>query len=149
VTASILLCDDEVHIIRAAEIKFRRAGYDVRCAHDGQQAWELIEEQCPDLLITDCQMPRMNGLQLVERARSHEETMSLPIIMLTAKGFELVPAEIIAKWNVEDVLPKPFSPRELLRRAEEILARRRPECAPIAEADCCVDTVVDPQAPAH
>jgi DNA-binding response OmpR family regulator len=58
--------------------------------------------------------------------------------MLTAKGFELVPAEIIAKWNVEDVLPKPFSPRELLRRAEEILARRSASDTQSTgnEADC-------------
>ena len=61
----ILLCDDEVHILRAAEFKLKRAGYDVQTASDGQEAWEHIQAQPPDILITDCQMPRLDGLGLV------------------------------------------------------------------------------------
>ncbi len=46
-TKRILLCDDEIHILRAAEFKFKRAGYDVEIAGDGQEAWEAIERQSP------------------------------------------------------------------------------------------------------
>ena len=86
---SILLCDDDVHILRAAEIKFSRAGYDVRAATDGLEAWHEIERRCPDLVITDCQMPNMTGLELVDRVRGTPAVSHLPVIMLTAKGFEL------------------------------------------------------------
>ena len=68
-SAKVLLCDDEIHILRAAEFKLSRAGFDVRCATDGQEAWEAIERERPDLLITDFQMPRLNGLDLIQRIR--------------------------------------------------------------------------------
>ncbi len=67
-TKRILLCDDEIHILRAAEFKLKKAGYDVRIASDGQEAWEAIQRQKPDILITDCQMPRLDGLGLVAEA---------------------------------------------------------------------------------
>jgi len=120
----ILLCDDEIHILRAAEFKLKRAGFDVRIAGDGQEAWELIEEQCPDLVVTDCQMPRLDGLGLIARARQTEATVDLPFFMLTAKGLELSHEELAERWNVLGVLNKPFSPRELLRRIEEALESR-------------------------
>jgi two-component system, OmpR family, alkaline phosphatase synthesis response regulator PhoP len=119
-TKRILLCDDEIHILRAAEFKFKRAGYDVEIAGDGQEAWEAIERQTPDILITDCQMPRLDGFGLVERVRGNAATSDLPILMLTAKGFELSHRELTEKWNVLAVIAKPFSPRELLRRVDAV-----------------------------
>ncbi|HEX5443018.1 MAG TPA: response regulator [Pirellulales bacterium] len=116
--AKILLCDDEIHILRAAEFKLARAGYDVRCASDGQQAWELIEQERPDILITDFQMPRLNGLGLIERVRANPQTSDLIVMVLTAKGFEVSPQEMAERWGVAAVLAKPFSPRELLRQVE-------------------------------
>ena len=124
----ILLCDDEIHILRAAEFKLKRAGYDVQTACDGQEGWELIEANPPDLLVTDCQMPRLDGIGLTRRLREHPETRDLPVLMLTAKGFELSHEELAEKWDVLDVIGKPFSPRELLRRVDEILGK---EIAPV------------------
>ena len=118
----VLLCDDEIHILRAAEFKLKRAGYDVQIAGDGQEGWEAIEAQKPDILITDCQMPRLDGLGLVARIREHERTRDLPILMLTAKGFELSSENLAEKWDVIDVIAKPFSPRELLGRVDAILS---------------------------
>jgi len=117
----ILLCDDEIHIIKAAEIKFTRAGFEVRCAGDGQSGWEIIEQWLPDILITDCQMPRLNGIELSRRCREHERTRELPIVMLTAKGYELPKEELCREFNLTAVLPKPFSPRELVQTVERIL----------------------------
>ena len=70
-TKRILLCDDELHILRAAEFKFKRAGYDVVCASDGQEGWEQIQQCRPDIVVTDCQMPRLSGLGLAERIQPH------------------------------------------------------------------------------
>jgi DNA-binding response OmpR family regulator len=121
-TKRILLCDDEAHILRAAEFKFKRAGYEVFCAFDGQEGWELVQEHRPDIVVTDCQMPRMNGLQLAERIHTTPATTGLPVIMLSAKGFELSPAEIRDKYGIRALLAKPFSPRELFQRVEATLA---------------------------
>ncbi len=117
----ILLCDDEIHILRAAEFKLKKAGYDVRIASDGQEAWEAIQERKPDILITDYQMPRLDGLGLVQKVRENPLTADLPIFMLTAKGFELSHDDLAAKWNVMAVIAKPFSPRELLQRVNSVL----------------------------
>jgi two-component system, OmpR family, alkaline phosphatase synthesis response regulator PhoP len=117
----VLLCDDEIHILRAAEFKLKRAGYDVEIAGNGEEAWQIIERQAPDMLITDCQMPRLDGLGLVERVRNNPATAAMPIFMLTAKGFELSHDEMAEKWNVMAVIAKPFSPRELLQRVDAAL----------------------------
>jgi DNA-binding response OmpR family regulator len=110
----ILLCDDEIHIIKAAEFKLSRAGYEVECAGDGEFGWQAIQRRKPDLLITDCQMPRLSGLGLIERIRTNPAYADLPIYMLTAKGFELSQSELMQKWNVLGIIAKPFSPREVL-----------------------------------
>lgn len=118
----VLLCDDEIHILRAAEFKLKRAGYDVQTAGDGEEAWELIEASPPDILVTDYQMPRLDGFGLTRRVREHPSTRDLPVLMLTAKGFELSREELAEKWSVMGVIAKPFSPRELLETVQKILA---------------------------
>ena len=122
----ILLCDDEVHILRAAEFKFRRAGYEVLCANDGEEAWELIQRNAPDVVVTDCQMPRLNGLGLAERIHATLATSQIPVIMLTGKGFELSPEDLKEHYGVRLLLGKPFSPRELFQHVEAVLGLGAP-----------------------
>jgi DNA-binding response OmpR family regulator len=120
-TARVLLCDDDVVILKAAQFKLAAAGLDVECASDGQCGWEAIQRQRPDLLITDCQMPRLNGLELIQRVRSSPQFAGLPIFMLTGKDLELPHDELIHRWKVREVLGKPFSPRELLSKVIQAL----------------------------
>lgn len=122
----VLLCDDEIHILRAAEFKLKRAGYDVVCAHDGEQAWERIQDAPPDMLITDLQMPRLNGFGLVGRLRECEATKDIPVVMITAKGYELT-RDDSQRLHIRAVLAKPFSPRAVLELVKEHLGE--PEAA--------------------
>jgi DNA-binding response OmpR family regulator len=117
----ILLCDDEVHILRAAQFKLSTAGYEVQCAYNGLEGWQAIQRQRPNLLVTDLQMPGMNGIELTRKVREHAATRDLPILMLTAKGYELENQELESKWGVMAIMTKPFSPRELLRVVQNIL----------------------------
>jgi len=117
----VLLCDDEIHILRAAEFKLKKAGYDVHVATDGQEAWEAIQLQKPDIVITDYQMPRLDGFALVARLRENPATANLPVLMLTAKGYEVSHEDLAEKWQIMAVIAKPFSPRELLQRVNTIL----------------------------
>ena len=117
----LLLCDDEIHILRAAEFKLKRAGYAVRCAGDGQEGWEMIQADMPDIVVTDLQMPRMTGLDLARAVRDNEATRHLPILMLSAKGFEAEHTDQAKECGIVGVLAKPFSPRELLKIVEQIL----------------------------
>ena len=120
-TKRILLCDDEIHILRAAEFKLKRAGFEVDIAGDGEEGWQRILEHKPDILVTDCQMPRLDGLGLIRRLREHPETREIPALMLTAKGFELSAEELATELKVIRVLSKPFSPRELLEIVKGVL----------------------------
>jgi len=127
----ILLCDDELHILRAAEFKFKRAGYEVVCANDGQEGWEQIEHCRPDIVVTDCQMPRLSGLGLAERIRQTPATADLPVIMLSAKGFELSLEQLRSQYGIRCLMAKPFSPRELFARVEAVLAGEQVALAPL------------------
>ena len=115
----IVVCDDDSHIVLAVSLKLSRAGFDVKTARDGQEAWEEIARQAPDLVLTDCQMPRMDGLELSRRLRESPATREIPIFMLTAKGMELDAAELRENLGINRVIMKPFSPRDLLRAVEE------------------------------
>lgn len=125
----LLICDDEIHILRAAEFKLQRAGYQVQIACDGQEAWECLLANPPDLLLTDCQMPRLDGLGLIRRVRENPATRDLPVLMLTAKGFEIREEDLARDWNVLKLIAKPFSPRELLQTIQSILGPAEEDCA--------------------
>jgi DNA-binding response OmpR family regulator len=116
------MCDDDLPILRAAEIKLSRAGYRITLCGDGQEALEAIHRERPDLLLTDCQLPRLGGLELIQRLREDEATRDLPVLMLTGKGFELPVEELRDKWGVLAVIPKPFSPREVLKLIDGVFA---------------------------
>jgi DNA-binding response OmpR family regulator len=133
--AKLLICDDEVHILRAAEFKLKRAGYDVRTAFDGEEAWEAMQADLPDMLITDYQMPRLDGLQLIARCRETAATAKLPIVLLTAKGLELDQPGLIAKYKLGGIFGKPFSPRELQARVEQMVGKPAALATAAAESE--------------
>ena len=118
---SIHVCDDEPHIVLAVSLKFRKAGFDVTTAADGQAAWEIIQQARPQVVISDLQMPRMDGLGLVQKMRSDPVFQSVPVILLTAKGFELNAEELRDEFGVQAVICKPFSPRQLLALVQSLL----------------------------
>ena len=109
-TPRILLCDDEAAILRDTEFRLRRAGYEVEIAGDGEEAWEMILARRFNVLVTDWQMPRLDGMGLVDRMRQRMQTQDLPVIMLTSTGFELSRDELAQRWGVVTAIPKPFGP---------------------------------------
>ncbi len=116
----ILLVDDEPHILQVLAIKLRNAGYEVTTANDGEEALETATSTIPDLVITDVQMPYMNGVELCRGLAADPRTQSLPVILLTARGYALDDSDVEI-GNIRDVVSKPFSPRSVLLRIEQIL----------------------------
>jgi len=117
----ILICDDEPHIALAVGMKFKNAGYQVQTARNGQEAWELILKSPPDLLITDCTMPRMDGVELCRRIRTLPNLHDMPIFLLTARGLELDSFVVNEELRISKLVLKPFSPRELFQDVQEAL----------------------------
>jgi len=128
----VLVCDDEPHIVHVLCAKLRNAGLEVLTAHDGQEAFDLACRECPHLVFTDYQMPQLSGLELCAKLRADPRTRHIPAVMLTARGYYLSEREL-ADTNILKVLPKPFSPREVLSIAEEILRRHPTPTAAVGE----------------
>ena len=118
----IVVVDDEPHIVRAISLKFMRAGFEVHGAPDGETGLDLLQRNPAALLITDYTMPGMNGAELVRQVRANAALAHLPVIMLTARGFELEEDSNIAEeLGIAAVVMKPFSPRELVIKVCEVL----------------------------
>ena len=116
---TILIADDDTELCDLLREYLGQEGYDVRLAHDGQQA--LAESRRPglDVMVLDIMMPRMNGIDVLRNLRKVSE---LPVIMLTARGDDL--DRIIGlELGADDYLAKPANPRELLARIRAILRR--------------------------
>jgi CheY-like chemotaxis protein len=118
---TILVADDESHILNVVSLKLTNAGYTVFTAVDGQEALEMASAQRPDLLITDYHMPQLSGLELCQRLRQNPETSGIPTIMLTARGYSLEPSDT-EQNGINRMLSKPFSPRQLLATVNEMLS---------------------------
>jgi two-component system phosphate regulon response regulator PhoB len=118
---TILVADDETHILNVVSLKLRNAGFNVITAQDGQEALEMAQANKPDLLITDYHMPLLSGLELGRRMAADPETARIPIIMLTARGYHLEPRDT-QESGILRMLSKPFSPRNLLATVSEVLA---------------------------
>ena len=120
---TVLVVDDEIHIVHVVAIKLRNNGYEVVSADNGAEALELALKEKPDIIVTDYQMPIMTGLELVENLRRHDETKDIPVIMLTARSFAIEQEQQDA-LQISGCLSKPFSPRELLGNIEDVLYQR-------------------------
>lgn len=119
---TILVADDESHILHVVSLKLRNAGYTVVTARDGQEAYELAHQQHPDLLITDYHMPQLSGIELCQKLKEDPATSMIPAIMLTARGYQLESNDT-ERSGILRMLSKPFSPRQLLATVNEVLEK--------------------------
>ena len=121
---SILVIDDEPAIRDMLQIALNAAGFKVVLAEDAKQAYPIIIDTPPDLILLDWMMPGTSGIELLRRLRRDE--INVPVIMLTAKVEE---ASKIAGLDsgADDYIAKPFSPRELVSRVKAILRRTSEE----------------------
>src|SRR2546423_307008 len=120
-SARILLVDDEQAVQTLLSYPLRKDGYEVISAHDGQEALQCFAEQRFDLVVLDLMLPKIDGIEVCRRLRSHSQ---VPIIMLTAKGDE-VDKVVGLEMGADDYITKPFSLREFRSRIKAALRRSR------------------------
>ena len=118
----ILVVDDEPYIGRIIQLKLETTSYDVDVCQDGVAALQRLRTDDPvDLILLDIMMPEMNGFEVLARLREIPHRSDTPVIMLTGKG-QSADREQAHSLGASDFLTKPFSPKKLLARIEEIFA---------------------------
>ncbi len=112
-TKHVLVADDEAHIGRIIKIKMEQGPFRVTLAFDGQEAVDVLEgENDLDLVVLDLMMPRLSGLDVLDRIRSSDKWKDLPCIILTAAGQEEYERDA-RNGGATDFITKPFSPKKL------------------------------------
>lgn len=120
----ILVADDEPHIRRVLVTILESASFQVMEASDGSEATSALDSgQVFDFFLLDLMMPGASGLEVLGRIRNHPAHRHAPVIILTAKGQD-TDREAALHAGADDFLTKPFSPKKLLARIQEILAER-------------------------
>ncbi|MGH9820001.1 MAG: response regulator transcription factor, partial [Pyrinomonadaceae bacterium] len=115
----VLVVDDESQITRVLRHSLAAHKYDVRTAADGLSALDTFRDWHPDLIITDLQMPEMDGIEFCREIR---KLSTLPIIVLSVRGEERTKIEALDA-GADDYVTKPFSIDELLARVRASLRR--------------------------
>ena len=117
----ILVADDEPHIRRVLATLLENAGFHVDQASDGGAALQRIGTDTPyDCVLLDIMMPRATGLEVLAQIRSDPNRIRVPVIILTAKG-QHADRDAAFDLGANDFVTKPFSPKKLLARIQEIL----------------------------
>ncbi|AIS53519.1 transcriptional regulatory protein WalR [Thermoanaerobacter kivui] len=115
----ILIVDDEKPIVEIIKYNLEKEGYITYEAYDGEEALKIAKEQNPDLIILDVMLPKLDGFSVLRTLR---QSMTIPILMLTAKEEE-VDKVLGLELGADDYITKPFSVRELIARVKANLRR--------------------------
>ena len=119
----VLIIEDEPDLISPLDYNLRRCGYQTRIATTGESAIRALDrEPTPDIILLDLMLPDVSEYEVYERIRSNEETARIPIIIVSALSTDADRVNGIER-GVDDYVIKPYSPRELILRMSEVLAR--------------------------
>ncbi|MCK9362865.1 MAG: response regulator [Syntrophales bacterium] len=120
----ILVVDDEAPIRRVLELKLKNGGYEVFLAEDGEAALRIIESEEPDAMVTDINMPRMNGKQLCAMTNRLKTERTFLTIIMTAR---IIPDDEHWITAMQDTvfMEKPFSPSSILERIDQYFGVKR------------------------
>ncbi len=116
---TIVLVDDDRNILTSVSMVLEAEGFSVVCYSDGETAWRSLQAHPVDLVVLDIKMPRMNGLDLLQRLREKSRT---PVIFLTSKADEVDELTGL-RLGADDYITKPFSQRLLIERIRTLLRR--------------------------
>jgi two-component system response regulator ChvI len=119
--SKIALVDDDRNILTSVSICLESEGFEVETYNDGQAALDAFNRKLPDMAVLDMKMPRMDGMELLQRLRQKTQ---MPIIFLTSKDDEI--DEVLGlRMGADDYVKKPFSQRLLVERIRALLRRKQ------------------------
>ena len=117
----VLIADDDEDILALVTATIERSGHEVMAVADGAAALSAMAERRPDLAVLDIAMPELDGLEVLRRLRADDEMRDLPVILLTAQA-QAADVERGFATGASAYVRKPFSPRDLATRVDDLLA---------------------------
>ncbi|KAE9628916.1 response regulator transcription factor [Parasedimentitalea maritima] len=118
--SKIALVDDDRNILTSVSMTLEAEGFEVETYNDGQAALDAFNKKLPDMAVLDIKMPRMDGMDLLQRLRQKSQ---MPVIFLTSKDDEI--DEVLGlRMGADDYVKKPFSQRLLVERIRALLRRQ-------------------------
>lgn len=121
--AVLLVDDDRVQQLAIAKI-LRRSGLTVIVANDGVEALKLVQLYCPDLVILDIVLPKMNGYEVCRKLKQNKKTQNLPIVIYTAKS-EKIDIYWGIKQGADAYISKPCPPQQLVNTVNQLLQKKK------------------------
>jgi two-component system response regulator VicR len=119
----VVVCiEDEPPMIDLVKLILKNRGYDVVGALGGKEGLDAIREHQPDLVLLDLMMPEMNGWDVYQQMKADDYMSSIPVIVVTAKAQNIDKVLGLHIAKVQDYITKPFSPAELLKSIDRVLA---------------------------
>jgi len=119
---TILVVDDEKDLLDLIEYNLKKEGFNVLKAENGEEGIKIAKEHKPDLVLMDIMMPKMDGMEAVEKMRGDDDLKSIPIIFLTARSDEKTEVEGLNKGG-DDYITKPISTTKLISRIKAVMRR--------------------------
>lgn len=118
----ILIVEDDPLMLRMYQKIFGFEGYEVAVAVDGEEGWEKIRREKPTLVLLDVMMPKMNGLQVLEKIKLDPETKAIPVVMLTNLAGTADAEDALSKGAVRYIIKSAQEPKSVVAMVKEILA---------------------------
>lgn len=115
----VMIADDEPSILMSLEFLFKKEGYKVFIARDGQEAINIFDQEKPAILILDIMMPKVDGFEVCQYVRKNKENENIKIVFLSAKNKESDKDKGL-ELGANLYLTKPFSTRELIKQINQI-----------------------------
>lgn len=122
--AKILLVDDEPDCVSTIKYRLTHNDYEVVTATNGQEGFEKAQQENPDLILLDTNMPVMNGREMLKCLRKHPVLKNTPVIMVTA-CCEMKDIAIVSSYGISDYIAKPFDFTDLVEKIQKALERRK------------------------
>ncbi len=121
---NIMIVDDNPDLVDIVKSILSTKGYNVQCVYGGEELFNRLEEQKPDLILLDIMMPNMDGFDILSRLRGSAETASIPVILLTGRNqFD----DVLKGYGMgtDYYISKPFTPTQLLNGIDLVLGNTR------------------------
>lgn len=120
--AKVLITEDDPLMSRMYQKIFTFEGYEVVMAADGEEGLEKARSEKPTIILLDVMMPKMNGLQVLEKLKLDAELKAIPVIMLTNLAGQQDAETALAKGAVKYIVKSEYEPKEVANMVKEIIA---------------------------